>query len=67
MFSKAIKGKYIKNKDPETIITGLIESWIVGDGLGPGHPTKGFYSDNGGEFLNNDVATMNTTITSQQS
>ena len=66
MFSKAIKGKYIKNKEPETIVTGLIESWTVGDGLGPGHPTRAFYSDNGGEFLNNTVvnlaATMNTTI-----
>ena len=66
MFSKAIKGKYIRDKEPETIVSGIIESWIVGDGLGPGHPTKGFYSDNGGEFLNNQVvnfaATMNTTI-----
>ena len=66
MFSKAIKGKHIKDKDPETIVTGIIESWIIGDGLGPGHPTKAFYSDNGGEFLNNSVvnfaATMNTTI-----
>ena len=45
---------------------GIIESWIVGDGFGPGHPTKAFYSDNGGEFFNNDVinfaATVNTTI-----
>ena len=53
MFSKAIKGKYITNKGPETIVTGLIESCIVGDGLGPGHPTQAFCSDNGGEFLNN--------------
>ena len=34
--------------------------------MGPGHPTKGFYSDNGGEFLNNQLvnfaAKMNTTI-----
>ena len=66
MFSKAIKGKFIKNKDPETIVTALIESWIIGDGMGPGHPSKGFYSDNGGEFLNGSVvnfaAKMNTTI-----
>ena len=66
MFSKVIKGKHIKNKDPETIVAGIIESWIIGDGLGPGHPSKAFYSDNGGEFLNNDfvnfAASMNTTI-----
>ena len=66
MFSKAIKGKHIKDKDPETIVAGIIESWIVGNGFGPGHPSKAFYSDNGGEFLNTTVvnfaATMNTTI-----
>ena len=66
MFSKVIKGKFIKDKNPETIVGALIECWIVGDGLGPGHPTKGFYSDNGSQFLNNDVvnfaAKMNTTI-----
>ena len=66
MFSKAIKGKFIRDKNPETIVGALIESWIIGDGMGPGHPTKGFYSDNGGEFLNhqlvNFAAKMNTTI-----
>ena len=55
MFSKMIKGKYIKNKKPETIIDGIISAWIVGDGIGPGHPRKGFWSDNGGEFLNHEV------------
>ena len=55
LFSKMIKGKYIKNKLPATIIEGIISTWIVGDGIGPGHPSKGFWSDNGGEFLNNEV------------
>ena len=54
-FSKLIKGKYIKNKLPETIIEGIISTWIAGDGTGPGHPTSGFYADNGGEFLNQEV------------
>ena len=66
MFSKAIKGKHIKDKNPETIVDGLIEKWVIGDGLGPGHPSRGFYSDNGGELLNNTMvnfaATMNINI-----
>ena len=55
IFSKLIKGKFIKDKNPSTIIEGIISSWIVGDGVGPGHPRRGFWSDNGGEFLNNEV------------
>ena len=53
-FSKLIKGKYIKDKRPATIIEGIISIWIIGDGSGPGHPTVSFYSDNGGEFLNEE-------------
>ena len=49
------KGKYIRNKKPATIIQAIVDSWIVGDGVGPGHPTRGFWSDNGGEFLNEDM------------
>ena len=55
LFSKMIKGKFIKDKKPAAIIEGIISTWIVGDGIGPGHPSKGFWSDNGGEFLNNEV------------
>ena len=66
MFTKLIKGKYISNKNPETIVTALIETWIIGNGLGPGHPKIAFYSDNGGEFLNDEVidfaTAMDTTI-----
>ena len=36
LFSKMIKGKFIKNKNPETIIEGIVSSWIIGDGIGPG-------------------------------
>ena len=53
-FSKLIKGKFIKDKKPSTIIEGIINTWIVGDGTGPGNPMMGFYSDNGGEFLNEE-------------
>ena len=66
VFTKAIKGKYIKNKHPETIVQGILEGWIHGDGFGPGHPNLHFFSDNGGEFCNNEViefaATLNTKI-----
>ena len=55
LFSKVIKGKLISDKNPETIVQAIIEKWIVGDGFGPGHPSRFFYSDNGGEFLNNEV------------
>ena len=54
-FTKVIKGKVISDKRPDTIVSAIIEKWIVGDGFGPGHPSKFFYSDNGGEFLNNDL------------
>ena len=44
----------------------LSKKWIVGDGAGPGHPSKGYFSDNGGEFLNDDLidfaAAMNISI-----
>ena len=66
LFTKVIKGVYIKDKKAETIVNAIIDSWIVGQGFGPGHPTKYFYSDNGGEFLNHHVvnfaASMDTTI-----
>ena len=55
LFSKMIKGKFIKDKNPSTIIEGIITCWIIGDGGGPGHPRRGFWSDNGGEFLNEEV------------
>ena len=55
LFSKMIKGVYIRNKKPETIINGIISSWVIGDGAGVGFPSRGFWSDNGGEFLNEAV------------
>ena len=55
LFSKMINGKFIKNKLPGTIIEGIVSIWIIGDGIGPGHPSQGFWSDNGGEFLSNEV------------
>ena len=66
LFSKLIKGKFIKNKRPETIVQEIINTWVIGDGAGLGHPRRGFWSDNGGEFLNDEVldyaAAMDITI-----
>ena len=66
LFSKLIKGKFIKEKNPSTIIQGMIETWIVGGGIGPGNPSRGFWTDNGGEFLNEEMlnyaAAMDITI-----
>ena len=55
LFTKVLKGKVINDKKPDTIVNAILEKWIVGEGLGPGHPSKYFYADNGGEFLNNEV------------
>ena len=52
LFAKLIKGKNIKNKKPTTIIQAIVDSWIIGYGAGPSHPTHGFWPHNGGEFLN---------------
>ena len=48
-------GQVLNDKKKETIIQAIENKWIVGGGIGPGHPTKGFFSDNGGEFLNEDL------------
>ena len=50
LFSKLIKGKYIRDKKPATVIQAIVDTWVVGNGVGPGHPTRGFWSDNGGSF-----------------
>ena len=50
LFSKLIKGKFIRDKKPSTVIQGIIETWIIGGGIGPGNPTRGFWTDNGAEF-----------------
>ena len=50
-FTKIIKGRAIKDKEPKTIAKALYDSWIIGDGLGPGRPKTGFFADNGGEFV----------------
>ena len=53
-FSRLTRALIIKNKQPATIVKGIIEIWILGQGIGPGIPDK-FFVDNGGEFNNKDV------------
>ena len=45
-----MKGAVIQNKEPETIIKALHEEWCLS--MSVGFPTVGFWSDNGGEFMN---------------
>merc|ERR1712105_546205 len=47
-FTKFIKGIVVKNKEPDTIIKALHETWC----MNMGYPTIGFWCDNGGEFRN---------------
>ena len=47
-FSKAC---IVRNKQPKTIVEGIITTWI---GSGLGAPKK-FLCDNGGEFANNTL------------
>jgi len=47
-----IRGEVVKDKKPETILNALERAWIIGRGAGPGLPEKYFFSDNGGEFVN---------------
>ena len=54
-FSKLTKGQVIHDKNPDTIIKAIENKWIIGGGFGPGHPSRGFFSDNGGEFLNTEL------------
>jgi transposase InsO family protein len=51
-FSKLIKGQVINDKQADTIVKGIENKWILGGEAGPGHPSREFFSDNGGEFLN---------------
>ena len=46
-YMEIIKGKAIMNKDPATVVEGIHDLWIVGGGLGPGKPSKGFFADLG--------------------
>ena len=60
-FTKVIKGKVIKNKEPSTIVKAIHDIWIVGGGLGPERPSKSFFCDNGGEFIGCEVTEMANT------
>ena len=48
-FSGYVVAEVIKDKKPETIIEAFNRRWVE---EGPGIPSKGSFSDNGGEFKN---------------
>ena len=54
-FSKFIKGAVIPNKEGETIVKAIQSTWVFGTA---GYPTKGFFADNGKEFVNEDMKAL---------
>jgi transposase InsO family protein len=56
--TRLIKGRVIQDKEPETIIDAIDKLWINGGGLGPGLPERAFFSDNGGEFVNQKLLNL---------
>ena len=54
-FSNYVKGEVINNKKPETIIKAFNKAWVED---GPGIPSKGTMTDNGGEFKNPEFKEM---------
>ena len=56
--TRLIRGQVIQDKEPETIIAAIEKIWINGYGMGPGLPSKAFYSDNGGEFVNQKLLNL---------
>jgi transposase InsO family protein len=56
--TKLIRGEVIHDKTPETMMKALDDIWITGRGLGPGMPERGFFTDNGTEFLNDKFKTL---------
>ena len=51
-FSGYNKEAVIRNKEPDTILKILTRIWR---GKGPGQPSRGWFSDNGGEFRNSVI------------
>ena len=54
-FSGYMKGKVINDKKPDTVIKAFNKSWIE---EGPGIPSRGTMTDNGGEFKNPEFKEM---------
>ena len=56
--TRLIRGQVIHDKEPDTIIAAIQKIWINGYGLGLGLPSKAFYADNGGEFVNQKLLNL---------
>jgi len=56
--TRLIRGRVIQDKEPETIIDAIDKLWINGGGMGPGLPERAFFSDNGGEFVNQKLLNL---------
>ena len=53
-FSRLTRAVLIKDKEPHTIVSGILDCWVLGKGIGPGIPGR-FIFDNGGEFNNKEM------------
>ena len=51
-FSRFTRAEVLPNKDPVTVLKAVEESWVH---RGPGWPSRGFFSDRGGEFDNKEM------------
>ena len=56
-FSQLTRAVIIKDKNPSTIIKGILDCWVLGRGIGPGIPQK-FLHDNGREFNNPEMVDL---------
>jgi len=56
--TKLLRGEVIQDKTPETMMKALDNIWINGRGMGPGLPERGFFTDNGTEFLNDKFKSL---------
>ena len=57
-FSRLTKGVILKDKSAKSEVDGILSCWIFGGGMGPGPPSKYFFSDRGLEFINSEVIAL---------
>ena len=54
-FGRLTKGTILKDKTAQSVVNGILDCWIYGNGMGPGPPSKHFFADHGLEFINSEV------------
>ena len=51
LFSRLTRACIIRDENPSTVVKAILNTWVIGKGIGPGMPGKFLY-DNGTEFNN---------------